>query len=124
MICPHIDHLSADLRDAFPDMKGFSSRNLKYMKVFAQECPDFLIGQQSAAQLPWFHIVTILTKLADPALRDWYARGAPWTLPTLVDHLRSTTPVRTLCCFPGDPPMNLRSLACLLVILLTLGVLG
>src|ERR1035437_2574472 len=50
-----IERLAADLRAAFPDMKGFSSRNLKYMKFFAQECPDFQIGQQSAAQLPWFH---------------------------------------------------------------------
>jgi predicted nuclease of restriction endonuclease-like (RecB) superfamily len=48
-----IDQLSADLRGAFPDMKGFSSRNLKYMKAFAQQCPDLQIGQQSAAQLPW-----------------------------------------------------------------------
>ena len=59
-----IDQLSADLRAAFPDMKGFSSRNLKYMKAFAQECPDLQIGQQSAAQLPWFHIVTLITKLS------------------------------------------------------------
>ena len=30
-----IDRLAADLRDAFPDMKGFSPRNLKYMRAFA-----------------------------------------------------------------------------------------
>jgi predicted nuclease of restriction endonuclease-like (RecB) superfamily len=71
-----IDQLSADLRAAFPDMKGFSSRNLKYMKVFAQECPDLQIGQQSAAQLPWFHVITLLTKITDPAVREWYAREA------------------------------------------------
>jgi len=34
-----IDRLSCDLRAAFPEMRGFSSRNLKYMKVFAEECP-------------------------------------------------------------------------------------
>lgn len=71
-----IDRLSADLRAAFPEMRGFSTRNLKYMRVFAQECPDLRIGQQSAAQLPWFHIVTLLTKLTDPSLREWYARAA------------------------------------------------
>ena len=65
-----IERLSADLRAAFPDMKGFSSRNLKYMKFFAQECPEFQIGQQSAAQLPLFHIVTLITKLSDHALRS------------------------------------------------------
>ena len=68
-----IDRLSSDLRAAFPDMKGFSSRNLKYMKVFAQICPTLQIGQQSAAQLPWFHIVVLLTKVADPREREWYA---------------------------------------------------
>jgi len=85
-----IDLLSSDLRAAFPDMKGLSTRNLKYMKFFAQECPSLHfvqqsaapIGQQSAAQLsqpsadqlPWFHIVTLITKLSEPALREWYAR--------------------------------------------------
>jgi predicted nuclease of restriction endonuclease-like (RecB) superfamily len=81
-----IDHLSADLRAAFPEMKGLSSRNLKYMKVFAQECPNLQIGQQSAAQLPWFHIVTLITKLSDPFLREWYAREAlaqSWSRDTL-----------------------------------------
>lgn len=71
-----IDHISADLRAAFPNMKGLSASNLKYMRFFAQECPDRMIGQQSADQLPWFHIVILITKLSDPALRDWYAREA------------------------------------------------
>ncbi len=92
-----IDHLSADLRSAFPGMKGLSSRNLKYMKFFAQECPDFLIGQQSAAQLPWFHIVAIITKLPDPALRDWYARQAltqSWPRETLSLQIRNQLHLR------------------------------
>lgn len=68
-----IDRLSSDLRAAFPEMKGFSSRNLKYMKVFAKMCSDLQIGQQSAAQLPWFHIVILLTKVSNPLEREWYA---------------------------------------------------
>jgi predicted nuclease of restriction endonuclease-like (RecB) superfamily len=71
-----IDRLSADLRDAFPDMKGLSVSNLKYMRSFASECPSRQFGQQSADQLPWFHIVTLITKLDDPTLREWYAREA------------------------------------------------
>ena len=35
-----IDRLSHDLREAFPDMRGFSTRNLKYMRAFAQLGPD------------------------------------------------------------------------------------
>ena len=42
----------------------------------AGRCPDSQFGQQPAAQLPWFHIVTLLTKLADPAEREWYATQA------------------------------------------------
>jgi hypothetical protein len=44
-----IDRLAHDLQDAFPDMRGWSSRNLKYMAFFAQHCPDDRIGQQPAA---------------------------------------------------------------------------
>lgn len=50
-----IDRLARDLRDAFPNMKGFSSTNLKYMRYFAENCPERSIGQQPADQLPWFH---------------------------------------------------------------------
>ena len=64
-----IERIAADLRAAFPDMKGFSASNLKYMRFFAQECPERQIGQQSADQLPWFHIVTLITKLSDPDRR-------------------------------------------------------
>src|ERR1051326_2611084 len=35
-----IDRLSADLRRAFPEMKGFSQRNLKYMRAYAEAYPD------------------------------------------------------------------------------------
>jgi predicted nuclease of restriction endonuclease-like (RecB) superfamily len=64
-----IERLANDLRAAFPEMRGFSATNLKYMRFFAHECPNLQIGQQSADQLPWFHIVTLITKLADPVLR-------------------------------------------------------
>jgi hypothetical protein len=35
-----IDQLSRDLQSDFPEIKGFSTRNLKYMRKFAQEYPD------------------------------------------------------------------------------------
>jgi predicted nuclease of restriction endonuclease-like (RecB) superfamily len=47
-----IDRLAADLRQLFPDMKGISGRNLKYMRSFAQTWPEKAIVQQLAAQLP------------------------------------------------------------------------
>ena len=65
-----IDRLALDLKDAFADMRGWSTRNLKYIAFFAQHCPDGLIGQQPAAQLPWFHIVTLLTQLNNETPRQ------------------------------------------------------
>ncbi len=46
-----IDNLAFDLKLEFPDMKGLSVRNLKYMRAFAEAYPNFLIVQQPAAQL-------------------------------------------------------------------------
>lgn len=48
-----IDRLAADLRGAFPDMRGLSPRNLKYMRAFAAAWPDLEIVQRVVAQIPW-----------------------------------------------------------------------
>ena len=87
-----IDRLARDLKAAFPDMRGWSSRNLKYMAFFAQHCPDGLFGQQPAAQLPWFHIVTLLTQLGSASEREWYAVQAVqhgWSRITLSLHIKN-----------------------------------
>ncbi|MCB9610101.1 MAG: DUF1016 domain-containing protein [Planctomycetes bacterium] len=70
-----LERLSKDLRRAFPEMKGLSVRNLKYMRTLARELPDGSIGQQLAAQLPWFHSCTLVQKVKDPGERDWYAQA-------------------------------------------------
>jgi predicted nuclease of restriction endonuclease-like (RecB) superfamily len=71
-----IDRLSHDLKMAFPDMTGFSPRNLKYMRTFADAWPDRLIVQRTVAQLPWRSNLTLLDKLSDPEIRLWYAQKA------------------------------------------------
>ena len=68
-----IERLAADLRHEFPDMRGLSTTNLKYMRMFAEAYPQ--ISQQVVDQLPWGHNVIIFTRLKDPALRNWYARA-------------------------------------------------
>lgn len=67
-----IDNLAQDLRAAFPDMKGFSSRNLKYMRKFADEHPDSEFVQEALAQLTWYHIVTLMDKISNPSDRLFY----------------------------------------------------
>lgn len=47
------ERMSKDLKDAFPEMSGFSPRNIKYMRKFAESWPDFEIVQQVVAQFPW-----------------------------------------------------------------------
>lgn len=70
-----IDRLADDLRAALPGARGFSRRNLHYMRALAAAWPAPIV-QQPAAQLPWGHLMVLLDKVADPAARDWYAETA------------------------------------------------
>jgi predicted nuclease of restriction endonuclease-like (RecB) superfamily len=69
-----IDRLAADLRRAFPDMRGLSPRNLKYMRAFAAAWTDRSIVQEVLAQITWFHNIALLEKLSRVEDRVWYAR--------------------------------------------------
>ncbi|MDY0037770.1 MAG: PDDEXK nuclease domain-containing protein [Zoogloea oleivorans] len=71
-----IERLAQDLRAAFPDMKGFSPRNLKYMRAFAEAWPEAEFVQAVLAQLPWYHQLALLDKLTRPEDRRWYATRA------------------------------------------------
>ena len=71
-----IDRLALDLTAAFPEMKGFSPRSLKYMRAFAQARPEPAFVQEVLAQLPWYHQLTLLDKLKTRDEREWYAAQA------------------------------------------------
>ena len=68
-----IDRMAKDLKDAFPDMSGFSPRNIKYMRKFAECWPDSEIVQQVVAQIPWRTNRMLLDKLNTQEERLWYA---------------------------------------------------
>jgi len=70
-----IDRLSHDLKTAFPDMSGFSPRNLKYMRTFAEAWPEREIVQRTVAQIPWRSNLALLDKLEDRQTRLWYAHN-------------------------------------------------
>ncbi|GAB3264029.1 hypothetical protein GCM10027586_20040 [Kineococcus gypseus] len=86
-----IDRLAEDLRAAFPDQRGFSVRNLHYMRALATAWPeeaDFL--PQPVAGLPWGHVRALLDRLDEPATRDWYASRAlehGWSRNVLEHHI-------------------------------------
>lgn len=69
-----IDQLSKDLHQDFPDMAGFSPRNLKYMRAFAEAWPEEAIVQEALAQITWYHNITLLEKLKSQEERLWYAQ--------------------------------------------------
>jgi predicted nuclease of restriction endonuclease-like (RecB) superfamily len=70
-----IDRLATDLHSAFPQIQGFSARNLKYMRAFAEAYPDREIVQQVLHNLPWGHLVRLLDRVKDPKARLWYAKS-------------------------------------------------
>lgn len=87
-----IDRLAHDLRTNFPEMKGFSSRNLKYMRAFADGWPDPEMVQQLLHKLPWGHNLVLLDKLPGPETRRWYAAKAVehnWSRNILVMQIES-----------------------------------
>ena len=71
-----IEKLSKDLRSTFPEMKGLSTRNLKYMRKFAAEYKDFEFVQEVLAQLSWYHNITLIDKVLDRKEREFYIQKA------------------------------------------------
>ncbi len=69
-----MDRLSRDLRREFPRMKGLSTRNLKYMRAFAEAWPDEAFVRESASQVPWFHHCVLLDRVREESARSWHVR--------------------------------------------------
>ena len=82
-----IDRLSIDLGRSFPEMRGFSTRNLKYMRAFAAAWRNRAIVQRLIAQLPWRQNITLIERLDRQGSRVWYAQQAlrnGWSQPVLI----------------------------------------
>lgn len=99
-----IRRLAEDLRAEFPQMKGFSQRNLQYMRTMASAWGSDSNVPQAVAQLPWGHIRTILDKAETPQERDWYAAAAVeygWSRNVLLNMMMNHSMERT-----GTAPSN------------------
>lgn len=70
-----IDDVSCELKLEFPNIEGFSVRNLKYMKKFYLEYKDDEVVQRTVAQLPWRHNIVLMSKIKDNKLRKLYAEA-------------------------------------------------
>ncbi|MHB1606684.1 MAG: PDDEXK nuclease domain-containing protein [Leptospirales bacterium] len=87
-----VDRLADDLCREFPDTKGFSPRNLKYMRAFAETWPDAEFVQGVLAQLPWYHQIALLDKIKTQDEREWYAKAAiehGWSRNVLVHQIET-----------------------------------
>jgi predicted nuclease of restriction endonuclease-like (RecB) superfamily len=87
-----VDRLSHDLHTEFPEMKGFSPRNLKYMRKFAKAYPDLPFVQEVLAQLTWYHMITLLDKVKDNQHRLFYVQHAiehGWSRNNMVTHIET-----------------------------------
>lgn len=98
-----IERLAEDLKKSFPDMKGISARNLKYMQSFAEAYPSFLqaplaksnaspILQVALAKLPWYHHITLLDKVKNASERLFYINESiknGWSRNLLVHQIES-----------------------------------
>jgi predicted nuclease of restriction endonuclease-like (RecB) superfamily len=99
-----IDRLSTDLRAAYPEMRGLSRSNIKYMRQMAATWSETAIGQQAVGQLPWGHVTVLLDKLHDQTQRDWYAAAAAehgWSRNVLLNQIMNRLHERT-----GAAPSN------------------
>ena len=87
-----IDNLASDIRMEFPESKGYSVRNLKYMAKFAETYPVREFVQQVVAQIPWGHNVVLLDKVSDAKEREWYIKKSAkngWSRNVLVHQIES-----------------------------------
>ncbi len=70
-----MERLARDLKNEFPDVNGFSLRNLKYMRQFAESYPEDNWAA-AAAQIPWGHNMLLLDKVENSSERLWYVQQA------------------------------------------------
>ena len=88
-----LTQLSQDLMAEFPEVKGFSVRNLKYIRQWRSFYAA--IGQQAVAQLcqlPWGHNIAIMSKSQSTEEALYYAQNAltyGWSRAVLIHQIES-----------------------------------
>ena len=84
--------------------RGWSRRNLHYMRALAGAWPEDEFVQQPATQLPWGHLMVLLDELSSRRERHWYAAAANehgWSRDVLVHQVASQLAARV-----GSAPSN------------------
>ena len=86
-----VDNLSIDLKNEFPNIQGFSVRNLRNMRKFYEEYPNIEILQTLSAKLTWSHNILLINKIKDMDIRKWYMKETiknGWSYDVLEDQIK------------------------------------
>ncbi len=67
-----VDNLSKDMRMKYPGAKGYSVRNLKYMKKFAQIFAEDDVDKYGLARITWSHHQVLMSKVSSQEEYVWY----------------------------------------------------
>jgi len=92
-----VDRLARDLKIEFPEMTGFSPRNLRYMREFSKAYPDFLILQPPAAKLSPITSSTNIGHITAATVEDPILKiiaSVPWTHHTIILDKAKTLKIR------------------------------
>lgn len=71
-----IKNISHSINLEFPNIKGFSERNLIRMKRFYNEYKNYEKVPQAVAQLPWGHNILLFEKIKDKNIRIIYTEAS------------------------------------------------
>jgi len=87
-----VEKLANDLQIEFTGVKGFSSRNLWYMKLFYETYKNNEFLQRLVAEIPWGQNIEIFTKIDNETERHFYinmCKERAWSRPTLLQNIKS-----------------------------------
>ena len=104
-----IDEMACEIKISFPNIKGFSVRNLKSMKKYYLICSQNKKVQTASAQIPWSHNMIILDKIKDDNKRIWYMNETAvngWSYDVLGFQIKSDLYSRQVL---GDKPNNFKT---------------
>lgn len=94
-----VERLGADLRREFPGLRGFSARNIWYMRKFYLAYMDNPKLQPMVAEIGWTHNLIILDKCKDDLQKEFYLRMTRrhgWTTNVLALRIQDQTYEKTL----------------------------
>ncbi len=87
-----VETLARDLKKLFPQVHGFSERNLWNMRRFYEEYKNKLFLQQLVAEIPWGHNLLIMEKVTDDKEREYYikfSRDFGWSRNVLLNQIKA-----------------------------------